>query len=146
MLVFQLGLGGVWLFCELFAKARMELASLLMASTRPLMPCLVISALDSSICSLLSCKLMRSLCLFSSLSSQACIASAIIDALLEIAEPISTSFEMLLVLPPPTPPPLVPSPPFLLLFAAESECSLVSESELSHTSQKHEKKKYGNEN
>lgn len=79
---------------------------------------------------------MRSLCLFSSLSSQACMASAMIAALLEIAVPISTSAEMLLLLPP-----LVPSPPpFLLLFAGESEGSLVSESEHSQAaSQKHGK-------
>lgn len=53
-------------------------------------------------------------------------ASVINDALLEIAVPISCEVAPVL-----SSPPLVPSP-LLLLFAGESECSLVSESELSH--------------
>lgn len=107
------------------AKARIELASLLMASTSPLMPCLFISAFDSSISSLLCCRLTTSLCLLSSLSSHDRIASAMMEALFEIADPTSSNV--------PTPP-LVPSPspppdPLFLLFAGESEYSLVSESD-----------------
>jgi hypothetical protein len=108
------------------AKEWMESASLLMASTSPLTPCLLISVFDSSIFSLLSCKLRSSLCRLSSLSSLAWRASAMMEALLDMALP--TSF-------PPLPVPSPPLPlPLLLLFAGESECSLVSKSELSRIS------------
>lgn len=96
------------------------------------MPSLLISALDSSILSLLSWRFMRSLCLLSSLSWQAWMASAIMEALLEMAVPtscvvLSDAVVAGALVPSPFPP---PAAAFLLLFAGESEYSLVSESEL----------------
>lgn len=106
----------------LAARASTEWASLLMASTMPLMPCLLISALDSSICSLFSCKFNSSLCLLSSLSSLAWIAPAMRLALLEIADP--TSWFALLAAAA-----LLVSSPLLLLLADEFDWPLVCESD-----------------
>lgn len=68
------------------AKERIELASLLTAAVRPLIACLLISIFVSSILSFLSSTFIRSLCLLSSLSSDARSASDRMEALLEIAE------------------------------------------------------------
>lgn len=110
------------------AKAVMEVASLLMASTKPLIPCLFISAFDSSISSLLSCSLTTSLCLLSCLSSLSLITWAIRDALLDNAVPTATSSASL------SPPPAVSPLVVLFRFACDvSEYSLVLESELQAT-------------
>lgn len=109
-------------FLLLEARAWMELASLLMALTRPSMPCRLISVLDSSSLSLLSWRPTRSLCRRSSLSSQAWSASAMMEALLEIAVPTSHGSWRSSPSAPPR------SSPLLRLLAGESECSLGSDS------------------
>ena len=110
----------------------MELASLLMASTNPFIPSLLIWTFDSSIINLLSSKLMTSLCLRSCLSSLSLIAFAITDALLENAAATTVSPSSVSALPLPAPlGPAVVVGIVLLRFAGDvSGCSLVSESEL----------------